>query len=113
MEGMPVNLKTYRAYSMAEALAAVKQHLGDDAIILNTRSFKRGGILGLGSRTVIEITATPAEPKPRLVAPSRRAGPTGEVAVRGQNARRAYAGARASGPATNPTDNRRPDIDGV
>ena len=35
-EGSAVNLKTYQAYSMAEALAAVKRDLGADAVILNT-----------------------------------------------------------------------------
>jgi len=56
--GQRVKLRTYQAYSMAEALAAVKRDLGSDAIILNTRSFKRGGLLGLARRTVIELTAT-------------------------------------------------------
>jgi flagellar biosynthesis protein FlhF len=43
---------------MAEALAAVKRDLGANAVILNTRAFKRGGILGIGRKTVIEVTAT-------------------------------------------------------
>ena len=48
-----MKLKTYQAYSMAEALTAVKGDLGADAVILNTRSFKRGGVLGLGRRTIV------------------------------------------------------------
>src|SRR2546426_11456147 len=44
---------------MAEALAAVRQDLGVDAVILNTRTFHRGGILGIGRKTIIEVTATP------------------------------------------------------
>jgi flagellar biosynthesis protein FlhF len=47
---------------MAEALAAVKMDLGQDAVILNTRSFKRGGLLGLGRRTVVEVTAAARDP---------------------------------------------------
>ena len=50
--------RTYQAFSMAEALAAVKYDLGQDAVILNTRSFKRGGLLGLGRRTIVEVTAS-------------------------------------------------------
>ncbi len=62
MEGIAVDLKTYQAYTMAEALAAVKRDLGPSAVILNTRSFKRGGIFGLGRRTIIEVTASMGRP---------------------------------------------------
>jgi len=79
-----VNLKTYQAYSMAEALAAVKRDLGADAVILNTRSFKRGGVLGMGRRTVIEVTATAAEQQRVKRESRKRAG--GSVAA----ASRAY-----------------------
>lgn len=53
-----MSLRTYRAYSMAEALAAVKDDLGADASIVHTRSYKRGGLLGIGRKTVVEVTAT-------------------------------------------------------
>ncbi|GJQ25625.1 MAG: flagellar biosynthesis protein FlhF [Phycisphaerae bacterium] len=43
---------------MPEALARVKAALGRDAVILHTRSIQRGGLLGLGAHTEIEITAT-------------------------------------------------------
>ena len=43
---------------MADALAKVKADLGKDAVILHTRSFKRGGVLGVGAKMVIEITAS-------------------------------------------------------
>lgn len=46
---------------MADALAKVKKDLGKDAVILHTRTLTRGGILGLGARSVIEITATADE----------------------------------------------------
>src|SRR5690349_5192679 len=52
-----MNVKTYQASSIAEAVAKVKQDLGPTAVILHTRSFKRGGIMGVGARTVVEITA--------------------------------------------------------
>ena len=84
-----MKLRTYQAYTMAEALAAVKRDLGSEAVILNTRTFHRGGVLGIGRKAIVEVTATPAkstrpviEAKPRHVAasaarraydPSRRA----------------------------------------
>jgi flagellar biosynthesis protein FlhF len=43
---------------MAAALARVKKELGADAVILHTRTFKRGGVLGIGARQYIEITAS-------------------------------------------------------
>jgi flagellar biosynthesis protein FlhF len=99
MEGAPVSLKTYQAYSMAEALAAVKRDLGPSAVILSTRSFKRGGILGVGRRTVIEVTATVE------AAPAERSAPTARrsnvpAAVRAYAARTTSAGDGAdAGPA--------------
>lgn len=42
---------------MAEVLAQVKRELGRDAIILNTRTLARGGVLGLGAQPHVEITA--------------------------------------------------------
>lgn len=61
-----MRLKTYRAKSMPEALAAVKKDLGKEAVILHTRAIKRGAIFGWGGRTVIEITASD---DPRALAP--------------------------------------------
>ena len=58
MKDSVVNLKTYQACSMAEALAAVKRDMGRDAVILHTRSFRKGGLLGVGGRQMWEITAS-------------------------------------------------------
>lgn len=55
-------LKTYRAPSMAQALSEVKKDLGADAVILHTRTFKVGGVLGIGARSMVEITASPDVP---------------------------------------------------
>jgi flagellar biosynthesis protein FlhF len=52
-----MNVKTYQGTSMADALAKVKQELGAAAVILHTRSFRQGGVMGLGARNVVEITA--------------------------------------------------------
>ncbi len=43
---------------MADALAKVKKDLGKDAVILHTRTLTRGGVLGIGARSIVEITAT-------------------------------------------------------
>lgn len=55
-------LKTYRAASMADALALVKKDLGKDAVILSTRSQRVGGFLGFGGKNVVEITASDQAP---------------------------------------------------
>lgn len=60
-------LKMYRARTMADALAEVKRDLGKDAVILHTRAYRVGGLLGLGAKPMVEITASsglPREPKP-------------------------------------------------
>src|SRR5688572_28928361 len=93
MEGNSVTLKTYHAYTMAEALAAVKRDLGADAVILHTRSFKRGGFLGLFRRTLIEVTATPAAaPQPVRIVPA----PSPKVKLKNVQAQRAYGGTAAT-----------------
>lgn len=71
--------KTYQARSMADALRQVKEDLGHDAVILHTRTFQRGGLLGLGRRRMVEISATDlqhAVPRePAATAAPRRFGP--------------------------------------
>ena len=53
-----MRLKTFRAFSLSEALDAVQQDLGPTAAILHTRTFKQGGFLGLGGRDVVEVIAS-------------------------------------------------------
>jgi flagellar biosynthesis protein FlhF len=53
-----MNLKKYEGATMKEALEKVKTDLGRNAVILHTKSFKRGGFLGLGGREIVEITAS-------------------------------------------------------
>lgn len=55
-----MRLKTFRAFSLSEALDAVQQDLGPAAAILHTRTFKQGGFLGLGGRDVVEVIASEA-----------------------------------------------------
>ena len=53
-----MNIKTFIAEKMSVALSLVKRELGPDAVVLHTRSYKRGGFLGVGAKTVVEVTAT-------------------------------------------------------
>lgn len=52
-----MNLQTFKAATMAEALAQVKSVMGSDAIILHTRTYQRRLWLGLRRQEVVEITA--------------------------------------------------------
>ncbi|MHC5112898.1 MAG: flagellar biosynthesis protein FlhF [Planctomycetota bacterium] len=98
MDGNRADLKTYQAYSMAHALAAVKRDLGPDAVILNTRSYKRGGILGIGSRTVFELTASPGGTGEDFPSPPRPRRATSGAAAR------AYAATATTSNDDAPTD---------
>ncbi len=54
-----MDLRTYRAATMYEALALVRRELGPDAAVLHTREVRRRGFLGLLSvRREIEVTAS-------------------------------------------------------
>ena len=81
----PLRLKTYKAWTMAEALAFAKRDLGEDAVILHTRTFERGGFFGFGRRVVVEITAARAEDLP--AAPARRGGEAKVVEVKAGDAK--------------------------
>ncbi len=102
-----VDLKTYRASSIAEALGQIKKDLGPDAVVLHTRTFKRGGVLGVGARQIVEITASSGD----VVADSlkkragRQAPPAGTTANGGRREllRSAYARAQGSGRSERPT----------
>jgi len=56
-----MKLKNYRAPTMHQALAQIKREIGPDAAIVRTRTFKRGGVFGLGARTIVEVTARPSQ----------------------------------------------------
>src|SRR3954447_7689322 len=50
--------RTYRAGTMREALALVRRDLGGHAVILHTREVRRRRLFGLGTRELIEVTAS-------------------------------------------------------
>ncbi len=57
-----MRLKTFRAFTLDEALAAIHSDLGQDAAILHTRTYRRGGLLGIGGREIVEVIASEKEP---------------------------------------------------
>ena len=83
-----MNLRTYRAASIADALSDIKRELGPDAVILHTRSFKQGGILGFRARRLVEITASSAV---NVVHPLARKGKAPVKSSAADRIRKAYA----------------------
>ena len=81
---------------MASALAQVKKELGADAVILHTRTFARGGLLGFGRKRVVEITAgadVHITPRPRRHRPPNPAQPQAAGRPQPPTPRRADLGA--------------------
>ena len=53
-----MKLKRFEALSLQEALQAVKAELGPEAVIVSSRRIQKGGgLFGLLSQTVVEVTA--------------------------------------------------------
>jgi flagellar biosynthesis protein FlhF len=55
---MKLGLTRVEAPTMREALEKVRAKLGTDALIVKTRTFRRGGVLGVGRHEVVEVYAT-------------------------------------------------------
>src|SRR4051812_35729089 len=52
-----MHLQTFKAPTMAEALAQVKREMGHTAVILHTRTYQHRYWMGLRRREIVEITA--------------------------------------------------------
>lgn len=76
--------KTFQGQTMAEALAGVKRAFGPNAIILSTRTVSRGGILGLASKPLVEITAARDMPALATAGRTRRLAAAKESAAKKQ-----------------------------
>ena len=50
-------IKKFTAPTMTEALSKVREELGSDAVILNTRTEKQGGVFDFLGRRLVEVTA--------------------------------------------------------
>ncbi len=57
---------------MAECLSEVKKDLGPEAVILRTRTLRAGGVLGIASKPLVEITASAAMPETNAVSLEQR-----------------------------------------
>ncbi len=97
-----MGVKTYQAYTMAEALVEAKRDLGADAVILETRSFRRGGVLGVRRTTIFELTATSGDRADLSTARRARRGtpaPDGAASAAASLAAREYARVAPPAPA--------------
>ena len=52
-----MQIKSFKAPTLKEAMANVKSELGVDAVILHTNKIKKGGILGFHSKEIVEVIA--------------------------------------------------------
>ena len=88
-----MHLKRYRRLTLKDALRAVREDLGPDALVLSTRDVTATGVRGLMGRREVEVTAAaerqvvPEErhPAPAAVARPRRSNADraiGEIAAR-------------------------------
>jgi len=66
-----MQLRTFSAGTMAEALVQVKSEMGGDAVILHTRTYHRRRWLGLRRVAIVEITAGNGLNRSRRPAPPR------------------------------------------
>src|SRR5436190_20219909 len=76
--GLLMSTKTYRAGTMKEALAQVRRDLGGGAVILGTREVRRRRLFGLGTRELIEVTAS-GSPSSSVTIPASSAAPAGAL----------------------------------
>lgn len=62
-----LNVKKFRATTTREALELIKQDLGEDAFVLETKKVRTGGFLGIRSSMQVEVSAAapPSMPKTR------------------------------------------------
>jgi len=57
---------------MPAVLAKVKQQIGADAVIVHTRTYKTGGILGIGKKKIVEIVAHKNQNRRAAYSPCRQ-----------------------------------------
>ncbi|MDX2029400.1 MAG: flagellar biosynthesis protein FlhF [Blastocatellia bacterium] len=50
-----MKIKSYKAASLREALIRIKQELGEDALVIETKQVRAGGFLGVGARDLVEV----------------------------------------------------------
>lgn len=60
-----MRVKVFKAPTLKEAMAQVKEELGLDAVILHTKRYHKGGFLGYKRKEIVEITAAIEDAPPR------------------------------------------------
>ncbi len=70
-----MKIRRFVASDMQEAILKVKAALGSDAIILQTRKFREGGLFGLFGRDLVEVTAAVEDNPPKQAAAPVPAAP--------------------------------------
>lgn len=75
-----MKVKRYVATDIQEAMLKIKNELGEDAVILHTRYFKEGGILGLFKKNFVEVTAAIDDTKVSFQLNAVNNGPIKEIA---------------------------------
>jgi len=70
-----MKVKRYLVKDMNEAMIKIKSDLGMDAIILNTRKIKSGGLFRFFKKPMIEVVAAIDEANPEPTRPNRRTAP--------------------------------------
>jgi flagellar biosynthesis protein FlhF len=63
---MSTATKTFRARSLTDALAQVRDELGPDAVVVRRREALEGGVAGFFQKAVVEIEAQPGMPRLEL-----------------------------------------------
>ena len=69
-----MKVKVFTSTTMQDAMNQVKQELGRDAVILQTRRFKKGGIFGWWGKEMVEVMAATDTP-PFAAATEKRTAP--------------------------------------
>lgn len=65
-----MHIKRYEAATMAEAIAQIREELGSDALILQTRQVRREGVFGALAKPIVEVTAAlDRNPEPDALPP--------------------------------------------
>lgn len=59
-----MRIKVFKAPTMKDAMANVKAELGDDAVILHTKRYRKGGLMGFRSKEIVEIIAAVEDQSP-------------------------------------------------
>lgn len=81
-----MQIKEYEAFTLKECLQQVRADLGPEAVILETRKIRKGGVLGLGARdAVCLVAAIGINVKDDVVSARRAAAPAAPTASAAKN----------------------------